>query len=1075
MNIWVPEKHNGSVMVWIFGGGFFSGSPSLDLYNGTALAVLKETIVVNINYRVFLEYFRLGPFGFLYLGEMSSAPGNMGLLDQQVALQWVHKHISSFGGDPSKVTLFGESAGSASVTAHLAAPYSYPYFSRIIGNSGSIMNSWATKTPEAMFNLSMKLAERVNCTKKGFDEDAVHLCLTSLPASVIQKAADEVTSETSLPMTFGFVPISADRNFFKGNVFDRLRNGNIKKNVDVILGTVKDEGTYWLPYYLSEYGFSFNHTLPPNGRRNKAMITRTQYRKSVQTFMPYFGESPLVENALLYTYENVSNRADMELNLRDGVGRFIGDYFFTCDVIDFADVISRIIKGPVYMYYLTMRSSANPWPKWMGVMHGYEIEYEFGQPILRPELYDQTRLKTERSFSKYVMRLWMNFANTGNPEKRWPKYNVKGRKTLVLGEKSTNGTPKIIFDVDGPNCRLLEEAKSYAGNGTMQILTVLPTALFAAVVAGNTINTTTLFSKNTVITDLGKIQGVAQIFDGKRVTAFLGVPYARPPINKRRFTEPVMIRPWAGVLDATKPSPACYLTMDATFPNFTGAEMWNPQNGITEDCLKMNIWVPEKHNGSVMVWIFGGGFFSGSPSLDLYNGTALAVLKETIVVNINYRYGHYLALPFHDKNTVGDTCSPIGSSSVKVTMKFMQMQRNSLNAMVIGSFGGDPSKVTLFGESAGSASVTAHLAAPYSYPYFSRIIGNSGSIMNSWATKTPEAMFNLSMKLAERVNCTKKGFDEDAVHLCLTSLPASVIQEAADNVTYETSLPMTFGFVPISADRNFFKGDVFDRLRDGKIKKDVDVILGTVKDEGTYWLPYYLSEYGFSFNHTLPANDTRNEALITRPYFRTQYRKSIQTFIPYFEGSALVENALLYRYQNFSNNATIKLNLRDGVGRFIGDYFFTCSVIDFADIISRIINGHLYMYYLTMRSSANPWPKWMGVMHGYEIEYEFGQPFLRPELYDKDYLETEQRFSKYVIRLWMNFANTGVPGKSWPKYDVNGRKTLVLGEKSTNRTRDIIFDVDGPNCRLLEEAKAHAGHGFTLKKYIERKLKKQKT
>ncbi|KAK6731536.1 hypothetical protein RB195_007783 [Necator americanus] len=594
----------------------------------------------------------------------------------------------------------------------------------------------------------------------------------------------------------------------------------------------------------------------------------------------------------------------------------------------------------------------------------------------------------------------------------------------------------------------------------MQILTVLHTALLATAVAGNTINTTTLFSRNTVITNLGKIQGVAQIFDGKRVTAFLGVPYAGPPINKRRFTEPVMIRPWAGVLDATKPSPACYLTMDATFPNFTGAEMWNPQNGITEDCLKMNIWVPEKHNGSVMVWIFGGGFFSGSPSLDLYNGTALAVLKETIVVNINYRLG---AFGFLYLGEMSSAPGNMGLLDQQVALRWVHEN--------IGSFGGDPSKVTLFGESAGSASVTAHLAAPYSYPYFSRIIGNSGSIMNSWATKTPEAMFNLSMKLAERVNCTKKGFDEDAVHLCLTSLPASVIQEAADNVTYETSLPMTFGFVPISADRNFFKGDVFDRLRDGKIKKNVDVILGTVKDEGTYWLPYYLSEYGFSFNHTLPANDSKNEALITR----TQYRKSIQTFMPYFEGSPLVENALLYRYQNFSNNATMDQKLRDGVGQFIGDYFFTCSVIDFADVISRIIKGPVYMYYLTMRSTANPWPKWMGVMHGYEIEYEFGQPFLRPELYDKDYLETEQRFSKYVMRLWMNFANTGVPGKSWPKYDVNGRKTLVLGEKSTNRTRDIIFDVDGPNCRLLEEAKAHAGHGFTLKKYIERKLKKQKT
>ncbi|KAK5971050.1 Carboxylic ester hydrolase [Trichostrongylus colubriformis] len=101
-------------MVWLFGAGYYSGSPSLALYDGKALALLGNVVVVNLNYR-------LGPFGFLYM-DHDEAPGNVGMLDQQLALYWIQENIYNFGGNPRRITLFGQNAGAASIVAHLVAP-----------------------------------------------------------------------------------------------------------------------------------------------------------------------------------------------------------------------------------------------------------------------------------------------------------------------------------------------------------------------------------------------------------------------------------------------------------------------------------------------------------------------------------------------------------------------------------------------------------------------------------------------------------------------------------------------------------------------------------------------------------------------------------------------------------------------------------------------------------------------------------------------------------------------------------------------------------------------------------------
>ncbi|CAD1468671.1 unnamed protein product, partial [Heterotrigona itama] len=111
-----PRPTNAAVMVWIFGGGFYSGSATLDVYDHKTLVSEENVILVSMQYRV-------ASLGFLYFGT-SDVPGNAGLFDQMMALQWVRDNIAAFGGNPDNVTLFGESAGAVSVSMHLLSPLS---------------------------------------------------------------------------------------------------------------------------------------------------------------------------------------------------------------------------------------------------------------------------------------------------------------------------------------------------------------------------------------------------------------------------------------------------------------------------------------------------------------------------------------------------------------------------------------------------------------------------------------------------------------------------------------------------------------------------------------------------------------------------------------------------------------------------------------------------------------------------------------------------------------------------------------------------------------------------------------
>lgn len=207
-------------------------------------------------------------------------------------------------------------------------------------------------------------------------------------------------------------------------------------------------------------------------------------------------------------------------------------------------------------------------------------------------------------------------------------------------------------------------------------------------------------------TRYGRLRGLAK----GGVQEFRGVPFARPPVGERRFRSPEPPRAWSGVLDADRwPTPA--------------VQENNPLMGVEnsgDDCLYLNLWVPEGEGPfPVMLWFHGGGYLSGSPSQLLYNGEGLAREQNVIVVNASYRLG---VLGYGWFRELAPSLAPDGNCGLHDQLAALQWVSDNIDA-----FGGDAGNITLFGESAGGFSVATLLAVPRARPLFRRAIVQSGA------------------------------------------------------------------------------------------------------------------------------------------------------------------------------------------------------------------------------------------------------------------------------------------------------------------------------------------------------------
>ncbi|KAH9502404.1 Acetylcholinesterase, partial [Bulinus truncatus] len=415
LNAWIPNTPEVKpILVWIFGGGFWGGSSTLDVYDGSILARNRGVIVVSFNYRV-------GPFGFLFTGTADS-PGNVGLLDQVMALGWIKDNAKIMGGNSDKITLFGESAGAVSVGYHMMSNLSRGLFNNAVMMSASPIAQWGIKTQEEALSKTHAFADLVSCDSQNLTN--LVNCLRNVSPQIL------AAKQWNLTSTYFETPLAAvvDGYFLTKHPNDLLAEGQVK-NTSVVIGVVKNEGSFWLAFGITQI---FNVT--------NVTVTPSLYHTSVEKVLAPFGANytrKYITDFVMREYYEAIPPWERSSYL-DAVENLSGDTQFKCSVVSFAQQYAKMFPGQVYLYSYEHRESTMDWPDWFGVPHGYEIPFFFGAPFRN----GSNHRLTEKNLSEDVMRRLVNFANESDPNYNgspttWPIYTLDTQRYFVWRENAT--------------------------------------------------------------------------------------------------------------------------------------------------------------------------------------------------------------------------------------------------------------------------------------------------------------------------------------------------------------------------------------------------------------------------------------------------------------------------------------------------------------------------------------------------------------------------------------------------------------------------------------------------------------
>jgi len=524
-------------------------------------------------------------------------------------------------------------------------------------------------------------------------------------------------------------------------------------------------------------------------------------------------------------------------------------------------------------------------------------------------------------------------------------------------------------------------------------------------------------------TGSGPIKGKVVLKNDKEHYEFLGIPFAQPPVGTLRFKPPEPVAPWKDVLNAFTNGPAC-MQNNFFVPESDGANKFQASE-MAEDCLTLNIFtnkigISQTKPLAVMVWIHGGGFSIGSK--DMYRMQGI-VDEDVVLVAMNYRL-HALGFLSFGNNLVSGN---MGLRDQQLAIQWVKAN--------IQHFGGDPNRITIFGESAGGMSVHAHVLSPSNNGLFAGAIAQSGSILFvSYGYESGKEK-NFAENALDALGCPTS-MDQWSLN-CLQAVSA---EEATKNISdpeevqYDLETPLKFAFLPVVDDyakNPFLPIDPLEAMKTGMFNR-VAYMSGTVAYEGGL-------EAG-----TLASAGVRGsaqvEALLTPPKWGY--------YLNYGEDS--IVNQVAARVYNHSTGDTLFEQEKPLID-FYTDVGFLSADQKTVELMNKY-SKNVYNYYLTQQTNNSLLGKDFGLseeytpLHGDDLIF-INSDFLDPELLN----EEEKSLSEHMIRYWTTFAKTGAPSHGndaspvWYPYNKEEKNYMELKsepvmKKEVQKERMFFWD-----------------------------------